>query len=111
MRKPFFLLLASIGMAYPLGGIAFVICRFFSQVDLFGNHLPWSNLLFSLFFGIIYAAIKSCMACGFLEKVGSGTCYNLYPYIIPIAIVLFIIMYKPWLQIKPRDKISTKDLH
>ena len=111
MRKPFFLLLASIGIAYPLGGIAFVICRFLSQVNLFGNHTPLLPLLINLSFGIIYAAIMSCVGFGFLVEFDSGACYNLYPYIIPIAIVLFAIMYWQSSRIKPRDEISVKDLH
>jgi hypothetical protein len=79
-------------MAYPLGGIVFVICQFLSQANSSADHVAWSAMLIDFFFASIYAAFMSCVGFGFIKEFESGHACNLYPYIIPTAIVVFAIL-------------------
>jgi hypothetical protein len=89
--------LLSIALAYPISGIVFAVCSLMQQQ-------PLSNPLEELFIGSLICAFYAIMTacCGGFPPADEGGAnhLNLYPYIIPTAIVLFVVLSLFWDKLK-----------
>lgn len=89
----------SLAVAYPLTGIVL------ATVDMLVNpsyviHHPGTALLafvvVSIWFGIL-----TPLYGGFPLSDESGVNHmNMYPYIIPIAVIFFLVFFRPWRNLK-----------
>lgn len=92
----------SLAVAYPLTGVVL------ATVAILGNpsyviHHPGAALLAFVVVSIWFC-IFTPLYVGFpLSDEGGVNHMNMYPYIIPIAVVFFLVFFKPWNALKDRQ--------